>query len=116
MYTFLIFFILIKVCYSNSVYGELLYKTKNQEFTDENSQSNCVYFSFVSVSRVHTVVPYCLRSSDVSFPESSSIHGELFESLYQRNITSDALLIDHAPLDVIEDYEIYFQKTSVKCN
>lgn len=110
MYAFLILFVSIEVCYGKLVYPELLYKIKNQEFIDKNSASNCFYLAEITFTRVHTIVPYCLRSSNVIFSVPSSIHGESFESLYQQNVTSNALLIDHAPLDIIEDYEIYLQK------
>jgi hypothetical protein len=109
MYTLLVFFTFVPLCHSEFVYPEFLYKTKNQQLSDINLESYCFYFYAKTFTRVYTLVPYCLRSSDVSTAESPLVPGESFESLYHRNVTSHALLVNRASLDIIEDYEIYLQ-------
>ncbi|CAF1154557.1 unnamed protein product [Adineta ricciae] len=113
IYVYSALLIFIQICHGVSYYPELLYKTRNEQFDFE---TNCLYYFMTTFGRVYTLVPYCVRSPDVSVFPSSVLDRVTFTLLYKLNITSETLLIDHAPIDMIEDYEIYRQRRQLNMN
>jgi hypothetical protein len=95
----------LSICQSEAIYPELTYRTKSERSSATNFESYCHYFSVITFGRVHTYVPYCFRTVNIS--TTDSIQGESFRSLYEQNRTISDLFFPHASLDIIEDYQIY---------
>ncbi|CAF4927760.1 unnamed protein product [Rotaria sp. Silwood1] len=64
----------------------------------------------------YQIVPYCIRSLNFSYNslannETHIIHGTpiTFETLQQKNITSQQLYLSFAPIDVVERYQAFLE-------
>ena len=110
----------VKRIESVAPYSMNMHKTDPQRFEEEDRY--CIYYTTLGYSVTsnllqHSSYPYCIRINDTSiydYQEQPKINSSSisFSDLRKRGITSYELFLWSAPMDIIEDYQIYLTNIS----
>jgi hypothetical protein len=93
-----------------------LYYTNGIDESDNEFQHNCLHIFIIEKQELnsHRIVSYCMGELPSKFNvENNDLFSKLtFNELEKQNITSEQLYFWSAPIDIIEDYQLYLNQLS----
>ncbi|CAF2975188.1 unnamed protein product [Rotaria sp. Silwood2] len=101
----------LSVSYCSSLSGFNLYHT---DYLRNDLDLDCLHYHTYKQGLAHQLIEYCIRSElDKYISYDSGQHRAFtFENLSKQNITSEELYEWSAPVDLIENYQIYLDNNS----